>query len=263
MHFNQENLSQKENCFLKQSSNTKETKARKIQKHAYKVLDAPSLQDDFYLNLLDWSPQNHIAVGLESSVYLWSGCSSKISQLYETEDTSDYICSVSFSPNNSSQISIGNTIGQIKLFDINKKKELHTFCGHTGRVGSLNWNPNGTVLASGARDGSVAVWDCRKPDLAERYKAHGQEICGLKWSNDGSYIASGGNDNKLVVYSMKSSKELARFHEHKAAVKAIGWCPQNAGTLASGGGTADRHIRFFSTHSLTQTHCLDTGKILK
>lgn len=55
---------------------------RKIQKHAYKTLEAPSLQDDFYLNLLDWSNHNNIAVGLESSVYLWSGCSSKVIQLY-------------------------------------------------------------------------------------------------------------------------------------------------------------------------------------
>ena len=28
------------------------------------VLDAPALQDDFYLNLVDWSAQNVLAVGL-------------------------------------------------------------------------------------------------------------------------------------------------------------------------------------------------------
>jgi len=32
----------------------------------YKVLDAPGLIDDFYLNLLDWSTRNLIAVGLAS-----------------------------------------------------------------------------------------------------------------------------------------------------------------------------------------------------
>lgn len=82
MHFNQENSSLKENSFLKPSTTIKETRTRKIQKHAYKILEAPQLQDDFYLNLLDWSPHNNIAVGLESSVYLWSGCSTKVVQLY-------------------------------------------------------------------------------------------------------------------------------------------------------------------------------------
>lgn len=43
------------------------------------VLDAPSLQDDFYLNLVDWSSQNVLAVGLGSCVYLWTATTSKVS----------------------------------------------------------------------------------------------------------------------------------------------------------------------------------------
>jgi len=53
-----------------------EKKNRKINKKPYKILDAPNLQDDFYLNLIDWSENNQIAVALDSSLYLWSGCSS-------------------------------------------------------------------------------------------------------------------------------------------------------------------------------------------
>lgn len=44
----------------------------------FKVLDAPALQDDFYLNLVDWSSLNVLAVGLGSCVYLWSACTSKV-----------------------------------------------------------------------------------------------------------------------------------------------------------------------------------------
>jgi len=61
---------------------------------------------------------------------------------------------------------------------------------------------------------------------------------------------------------MKNNAELVKFHEHKAAVKAIGWCPSNPSVLASGGGTADRHIRFFSTQTLDQTFAIDTGIFL-
>lgn len=51
---------------------------RKIPKAPFKVLDAPALQDDFYLNLVDWSSSNMLAVGLGSSVYLWSASTSKV-----------------------------------------------------------------------------------------------------------------------------------------------------------------------------------------
>lgn len=56
---------------------------RKIAKIPYKVLDAPALQDDFYLNLVDWSPQNNLAVGLSNCVYIWSASSSKVTKLYD------------------------------------------------------------------------------------------------------------------------------------------------------------------------------------
>ena len=48
------------------------------------VLDAPSLQDDFYLNLVDWSTQNVLAVGLGTCVYLWSASNCKVSSLHRS-----------------------------------------------------------------------------------------------------------------------------------------------------------------------------------
>ena len=38
----------------------------------------PGLLDDFYLNLLDWSAQNIVAVGLQASVYLWNAGNEKV-----------------------------------------------------------------------------------------------------------------------------------------------------------------------------------------
>lgn len=54
---------------------------RKISKIPFKVLDAPELQDDFYLNLVDWSSLNVLSVGLGTCVYLWSACTSQVSAL--------------------------------------------------------------------------------------------------------------------------------------------------------------------------------------
>ena len=56
---------------------------RKISRAPFKVLDAPALQDDYYLNLVDWSSQNTLAVGLGSCVYLWSASTSKVTKLYD------------------------------------------------------------------------------------------------------------------------------------------------------------------------------------
>jgi len=51
---------------------------REIPKTPYKVLDAPDLQDDFYLNLVDWSSTNFMGVGLGTCVYLWNASTSRV-----------------------------------------------------------------------------------------------------------------------------------------------------------------------------------------
>lgn len=54
---------------------------RTISKGPFKVLDAPDLADDYYLNLVDWSSTNVLGVGLGSCVYLWSANTSKVTKL--------------------------------------------------------------------------------------------------------------------------------------------------------------------------------------
>ncbi|KAJ3035695.1 Protein FIZZY-RELATED 2, partial [Rhizophlyctis rosea] len=52
-----------------------------MPKTPYKVLDAPDLVDDFYLNLVDWSSKNILGVGLGSCVYLWNAVSANVTKL--------------------------------------------------------------------------------------------------------------------------------------------------------------------------------------
>lgn len=59
---------------------------RKISKIPFKVLDAPELQDDFYLNLVDWSSLNVLSVGLGTCVYLWSACTSQVATISHTSN---------------------------------------------------------------------------------------------------------------------------------------------------------------------------------
>lgn len=61
---------------------------RAVPKVPYKVLDAPDLADDFYLNLVDWGSQDTLGVGLGSCVYMWNSNSGRVTKLCElTDDT--------------------------------------------------------------------------------------------------------------------------------------------------------------------------------
>ena len=87
---------------------------RKIAKVPTKVLDAPSLQDDFYLNLVDWSSQNVLAVGLGNCVYLWSAATSKVTQLCDLSETEDVVTSVAWSEGGR-HLAVGSSRGEVQL----------------------------------------------------------------------------------------------------------------------------------------------------
>lgn len=60
------------------------------------MLDAPELQDDFYLNLVDWSALNVVCVGLGHCVYLWSAHTSQVTRLCDLAADGDSVTSVSW-----------------------------------------------------------------------------------------------------------------------------------------------------------------------
>ena len=241
--------------------------SRKISTKPYKELPAQNLMDDFYLNLLDWSSKNLIAVACTSSVILWNNNKTQSETLLTYDPINNnatnneiYASSLIWSEDGE-KLAVGNSCGQIELYDINKKEKICSFKGHSSRVGVVAWNKN--IISSGSKDFSIITRDirCKNDDenIIRKFYGHNQEVCGLKWSFDGIQLASGGNDNNLMIWNLHSNKPLMSNSDHIAAVKAIAWSPHQHNILASGGGTADRTIRFWNTNSFEQISKIDTG----
>ncbi|KAI4315346.1 hypothetical protein L6164_028165 [Bauhinia variegata] len=229
---------------------------RKVPRSPYKVLDAPALQDDFYLNLVDWSSHNVLAVGLGNCVYLWNACSSKVTKLCDL-GIDDSVCSVGWAQRGT-HLAVGTSNGKVQIWDASRCKKIRTMEGHRLRAGALAWSSS--LLSSGGRDKNIYQRDIRaQEDFVSKLSGHKSEVCGLKWSYDNRELASGGNDNRLFVWNQHSTQPVLKFCEHTAAVKAIAWSPHLHGLLASGGGTADRCIRFWNTTTNSHLSCMDTG----
>jgi cell division cycle 20-like protein 1 (cofactor of APC complex) len=254
---------------------------RSICKTPYRVLDAPELADDFYLNLVDWSSTNVLGVGLGACVYLWTAATASVNKLCDLNSSTDTISSVSWVQKGTS-LAVATLNGRLYIYDATTLQVTRTYpAAHAQRIGALAWNSH--ILSSGSRDHSVHHRDVRDPSQRpfKRSTGHRQEVCGLKWSGDGgpqsATLASGGNDNKVCIWDLRGSRRntvrseaanddgapgdapLWKFHEHTAAVKALAWDPHVQGVLATGGGTQDKHIRFWNVGTGSMLNELDTG----
>lgn len=99
---------------------------RKISRIPFKVLDAPELQDDFYLNLVDWSSQNVLSVGLGSCVYLWSACTSQVTRLCDLSADGNSVTSVAWNERGS-LVAVGTHLGYIQIWDAAVNKQVFLF----------------------------------------------------------------------------------------------------------------------------------------
>jgi len=251
---------------LYSTSKTAPGSAKKSTRHIpqvpERILDAPDIVNDYYLNLLDWSSNNHLAVALGAQIYIWSAGSGEINHLMELEAPDDYVCSVRWIKEGN-YLAVGNSSGEVQLWDVENMKRSRVMPGHDSRVASLAWNQY--ILSSGARAGDIVHHDVRVAShVVARVQGHSQEVCGLAWSPDGRTLASGGNDNLLNLWSAEGGECYSGgtprhvLTQHQAAVKAVAWCPWQPHVLASGGGTADRTIRLWNTSNGTLLNTIDT-----
>lgn len=192
--------------------------ARRIAIVPEKILDAPGLKDDFYLNLLHWSSSNLLAVGLENTVYIWNATSGSVTEFCKTSED-EYISSLKWAADGS-YLAIGTSDGDAQIWDVDSCAKVRSMKGHTSRVGVLSWDKH--ILSSGAQDGSIFNHDVRvaKHKVGE-LMGHTGEVCGLEWRLDGNMLASGGNDNLVQIWDARSSLPRATKTNHMAAVKVF------------------------------------------
>ncbi|CAG8486388.1 6393_t:CDS:10 [Ambispora gerdemannii] len=224
--------------------NTRQATRQVTERGLYKVLDAPNIRDDFYLNVLDWSSTNFIGVALDNEVFLYNVRSPSVTTLAQLKYP-EYVSSVNWSIEGT-HIAIGTNRGIVRIYDVCRMKMVRKSSNHNLRVGCLAWQKN--ILTTGSRDANIYHIDVRSPEpFIGCLNAHTQEICGLKWSQD-EQLASGGNDNILHIWDQRKPSPLYSLR-HKSAVKAIAWSPHARSLIASGGGSQDQRIRFWTTYT--------------
>jgi cell division cycle 20, cofactor of APC complex len=190
------------------------------------------------------------------------------------------VTSVAWAPmelNGQELLAVGCNSAEIQLWDATTQKLIRTLPGHTARVSSLSWNPTScNMLSSGSRDAKIFNHDIRLSrgsnggGVVSTLMGHKQEVCGLRWNHSGNTLASGGNENYLCLWDVAQSGHNNNNNnssisprliltDHKAAVKALAWAPFKSSLLASGGGTADRCIKYWNIHTGNLVSSTDTG----
>ncbi|KAM4059301.1 WD domain-containing protein [Hirsutella rhossiliensis] len=196
---------------VKHCESPRESLERAVPRAPFRVLDAPSLRDDYYCSVLAYSTNcQTLAVGLGNVLYTWSE-GLGVRTVNGAQVDSVWLTSIAFSSSLGKRniLAAGRSDGTLILTSI--QDGLPRFeVQQPYSITCLGWRPLQTEdLVVGDGTGTLYYYAVEWPmgwevsrdtwpgsmSLVAKICLHSQQICGLAWSPDGQLLASGGNDN--------------------------------------------------------------------
>ncbi|KAJ3336254.1 Transducin (beta)-like 1 X-linked receptor 1 [Gonapodya sp. JEL0774] len=99
----------------------------------------------------------------------------------------------------------------------------HRSTGAEGKdVTTLEWNPDGSLLATGAYDGKVRVWS-PTGTLVREWKRHNGPVFSIRWNKHGTLLLSGSVDKVAVVWDVGGEGPRQTFRFHAQPILDVDW----------------------------------------
>jgi len=167
------------------------------------------------------------------------------------------VCNIALSPNGMTLAS-GNMDGTMRLWDVEMKKAIAKWTGHTDWVNSVCWSTDGKRVASGSNDGTMQMWNVEsgETNLGPIKTGH-REVHAVTYSPDISTIATGGeNEDAIKIWDARTSELLSTLRQEES-VRSLAWTSNQKKLIA---GIGNGLIRIFDTVTWEQIAALEDHK---
>ena len=129
--------------------------------------------------------------------------------------------------------------------------------GHSHRITSVAFAPDGATLLTGSFDGTARLWDTATGVEIRCFKGHKGEILSVAFALSGATILTGSDDGTARLWDITTGAEIRRLEGHEGEVLSVAFAP-NGATLLTGGydGTA----RLWDIETGSEIHRLEGHK---
>lgn len=116
------------------------------------------------------------------------------------------------------------------------------FKGHTKKVNTTAFSPDGELLATVSDDNTIRIWNVISGKRVKTLKGHTDDVLCIEFSPNGRELLSGSKDTQIKLWNLSSTKEIRTYKLHTAAVNTIKFDKSGEYFIS---GSADNTIRFW------------------
>jgi WD40 repeat protein len=147
-----------------------------------------------------------------------------------------------------SMLAIGDNLGTVHLYDINKAKIAFSFLvapenQEFGRIEAVAFSESGAMIATGSSDGCVSVWETITGRRRMQLKGLGGRVLALAFSPNGQTLASGGTDKDISIWDIRDGKLVGTLLGHDDVVMAVSFLSDGEKLLS---GSLDGSLKVWS-----------------
>ena len=166
-------------------------------------------------------------------------------------ETFSGIYAVAFSPDGQ-HLAVGDTRGQIRLYQIRDSRQRLICEGHVGRIWALAFSPDGTQIASGGDDNTARLWDVQTGRcLKTLTPGSATRVFSVAFSPDNRWLATSGDAHTIKLWDLQTHSAVGDLHGHQGWILTSCFSP-DGNLLAS--SSDDFSIRLWD---------VKTGRCLK
>jgi WD40 repeat protein len=126
--------------------------------------------------------------------------------------------------------------------DLESKRCLRVFKGHSSAVTGVAFCPDGRHAISGSWDRTVRLWDGETGSCLAILKGHSDEVLSVASGADGHRALSGSRDNTVRLWDLETGHCLYVFEGHTSFVSSLAWSADQRLALS---GAGDETVRLW------------------
>jgi WD40 repeat protein/serine/threonine protein kinase len=142
----------------------------------------------------------------------------------------------------------------VRLWDALTGVCLRSFAGHTARVYSACFSPDGKSALSGSEDKTLRLWDIATGKCLRSFEGHTSDIHSVCFSPDAKWALSGSNDKTVRLWEVATGKCLRSFEGHTGRVRSVCFSPNGRTALSA---CWDKTVRLWDAATGRCTHTLE------